>query len=283
MMKFKLLIIQFSLYAALSFTTAISEAKELVVRLSTNSFPAAFKEQGVWQGMDVDILNELASRTGLSLSIIEMPAERSRVQMQNGHVDVVTNQTKNKERSAYMHWLGPVRHTAIAFIVREENRNLPIQSLDDIITIANKTRLRIAYQIGSSYTDELDERLKSDEYLFAVTEFLASKDLYFRMIAKDRVLGFFYDDFEALARIERAHSGEEDHFAGLAIHDYRLPNSEGGAYIGLSKKLNKSIVDKLKSAYQKMYTDGTFTAIYKKWSGTQPPPILNKTQEFAIE
>lgn len=255
-----------TLLAILFVTNAFAE--KIIIRADETSFPATYKKDDKWEGMDVDIINELLSRANLESKYSQIPFQRSIFQIKSGEIQLIPNLVKNESRSEYMHWLGPIRVTCIGLVVQEKDMQLPIKTTDELISVALQKQKKIGYLIGASYSPSLDERLENDAKLRDVLYFLPDNSQHRQMLKLGRLLGYFYDAFEIQRRIADPDFSAE--FNGLALHDYRIKDSCTGAYIGISKKMDNEIYQKIIHAFQEMHDDGTFTEMYLKWVGREP-------------
>jgi len=243
-------------------------AETLTIRASKHDFPAAYIKDNNWEGMDIALIKEVFLRAKLNYHIVEMPFKRSLAQIQNGKVDLIPNLVKNEKRSVYLDWLGPTRITCIGLVVLKKDENMPIETIDDLIEVAQQKKKKFGYVNGASYSELFDSRLINDPALTEVLYILNDNTLKREMLKAGRMIGFFSDEFEIRQRIldqEFAHEYE-----GLVLHSYRIEQSCTGAYFGLSKKLDKSHYQKLILAFQSMRDDGTFAEIYLNWVGFKP-------------
>lgn len=242
----------------------------LVVRANRHSVPATFIQNDQWKGMDIDIVKELFSRAGLTYQFVEMPIKRSLLRMESGENHITLNISKNEKRSEYINWLGPIRITGAGLIVSESNKNLPINSYQDLINMAQKYNGKFGYINGSSYSDFFDEKLQNDANLRSSLYLIASAKQGFDMLSHQRLLGVISDDFEFNYLLKNNSKEGYKELRNLALHNYRIEGSVAGSYIGVSKKLEASYYQKLLAAFQEMKADGTFAQIHQQWTGTLP-------------
>lgn len=243
-------------------------AETITVRADKHGFPVTFMRDSKWEGIDVDLIRELLSRTKLAYEFAEIPFPRSLIQIQDGTIQVIPNLVKNEERSDYMNWLGPTRITCIGLVVQEKHRNLPAKTTDDLIRIAKQQQQQLGYLTGASYSPYFDERLKHDSVLNDALYFLSDNEQHRHMLKLGRLLGYFYDAFEVQKRLLDATFSAD--YEGLALHDYRMEESCIGAYIGISKKLDNTTYQRIMQAFQSMKDDGTFSEIHLRWVGRLP-------------
>jgi len=238
-------------------------------------YPVYFNDNGEIKGMDVDIINEVFSRANLDYKSVNRPFKRSLIEMQQGHVQVMTNITKNDDRSQYMEWIGPVRYSAIALIVAKKDVNLSIKSSRDLLTVSKQTGKKFGDIVGASYSDFFDDMKANNEEFNDLFELVPEMDSNYKKLTAGRILGFFADDFEFNFLMSQAKEPNEP-FDQFAIHAFRIEGSEGGAYIGISKTLGKESITRIQQAFSSMVDDGTLETIHRRWSGEPIPAVLSE-------
>ncbi len=72
------------------------------------------RQNGTKYGIDIDFLNELASRLGHTVQYVDCPFERGLSSMQTGKVDLMTGMLSNSEREEYMYFVEPAYRKASA-------------------------------------------------------------------------------------------------------------------------------------------------------------------------
>jgi ABC-type amino acid transport substrate-binding protein len=243
-------------------------AKKITIRAERNAFPATYMKSESWEGMDIEIISEIFLRAKLDYYIISMPFKRSLIQIQDGKVHMIPNLTKNKERSVYMHWLGPIRVTCIGLVVQKKDRGISIKTTDDLIKIAHQENMKVGYLTGSSFSEHFDDRRKNDSSLQEILSFLPDKNQHLEMLKLGRIFGYFHDAFEIQQRLLDQNYAQQ--YNGLALHSYQIKDSCSGAYIGISKILDETSYIKIKSSFDAMKDDGTFAKIHFKWIRATP-------------
>jgi len=251
----------------LLFSNAIF-AESLTVRASKGDFPATYLRNSNWEGMDIQLIKEIFLRANLDYQVIESPFKRSLSQIRDGEIGLIPNLVKNKERSAYLNWLGPTRITCIGLVVLKKDENMPIKTIEDLIEVAQKRQKKIGHLNGASYSAFFDKRLENDPELIEVLYFINDDTLKLEMLKVGRMIGYFSDAFEIQQRMLDPKFSQQ--YQDLALHSYRIEESCMGAYFGLSKKLSKMHYLKLKAAFQAMKDDGSFDKIHFNWIGLKP-------------
>jgi ABC-type amino acid transport substrate-binding protein len=262
--------------------TGIAYSAPIVVRFS-GVYPTYFVENGEKQGMDVDIVTQVLSRAGLEHLTVSWPFKRSLLEVEQGNIDIMTNLTRNAERSEYMTWIGPVRYTSIALIVPTHSANLSIKESSDLLRLSESTGLKFGDIVGASYSDSFEE-LKSENRDFKnIFEYVAEPESNYKKLTAGRILGFFADDFEFSSLLNKANQ-TDDLINDFAIHSFRVDGSQGGAYIGISKKLSEERIQLIKQAFYELIADGTLETIHKKWAGEPlPARLIELVNENKVE
>jgi len=256
------------------YSTQLQALGELVVRMSVKAFPASFQTADGWRGMDVDVLNEMMSDTGLSYKVVLIPFKRAMTEIAKGQIDLVTNLTKNPQRSKDMYWIGPVRNTKVGFVVLKKNQGAAINNIGELIGVLEAKHQQIGHVIGVSYSPFLDDNIENNVLFNEHIWKSATRGQIVEMLQKDRIFGFFQDKFEAKSLINAYKNDLTHPYSEFAIRESSIDNSLSGAYFGISKYLEQSKIDKLSQAFNQMQHDGRLQKISKKWSGkaTLPRP-----------
>ena len=209
----------------------------LQIRVDQGAYPATYKKDKQWLGMDIELLEEFLKRAELNYLFTEIPFQRSLLMMREGKVHIVPNLVKNDERAEYMHWLGPTRTTCIGLVVQAQHKDLALLSTDELIDYAVNNDKKIGYLNGASYSEYFDHRLKTDTKLNDVLLFLPSNNQHREMLIRGRIFGYFYDAFEIQSRMSDPRFASL--YEGLVLNAYRIEESCTGAYIGVSRQLSE--------------------------------------------
>lgn len=252
----------------LSFFIGPLQAENLHIRVDQGGYPATYKVEGMWLGMDIELLEQILERSELDHQFVEMPFQRSLLEMREGNVHIIPNLVKNAERSNYMHWIGPTRITCIGLVVQKKDADTPITSTDQLINFATVAGKKVGYLSGASYSAYFDQRLQKDSKLQETLLMLPSNNQHREMLMRGRIYGYFYDAFEIQSRLSDARFSSL--YEGLALNAFRVEDSCIGAYIGVSHSLDKKRVSKLLSAFDSMRRDGSFNSVHEKWLNEMP-------------
>lgn len=252
----------------LCFFIGTLQAESLQIRVDQGAFPATYKVESMWLGMDIELLELILERSALDYQFVEMPFQRSLLEMSEGNVHIIPNLVKNAERTTYMHWIGPTRVTCIGLVVQKKDAGLPVTSTDQLINFATVAGKKVGYLSGASYSAYFDQRLKHDSKLQDTLLMLPSNNQHREMLMRGRIFGYFYDAFEIQSRLSDARFSSV--YEGLALNAFRIEDSCIGAYIGVSHALDKERVSKLLPAFDSMRRDGSFNSIHEKWLNEMP-------------
>ncbi|MBL4787616.1 MAG: transporter substrate-binding domain-containing protein [Kordiimonadaceae bacterium] len=250
---------------------AYADETTLIVGYDENYFPVYFYENNRWKGMDVDIVERLVERVNMVSRDVSMSFPRLYNGLLTGRVHIVTNLAKNDIRSEFMDWIGPVRTTSIALITKEKYMHEQFRGYEDLAQFIQATGKKIVYVNGSSFSPSLDAKLVDPSFRKNIF-FVSEQSTAIKMLKADRVLGFFYDAFEARAVIASPERAKNTNFKGLTVHNFRVPDSEGGAFIGLSKKLPNQTRQQLLREFVAMKQAGELKKIADKWDAQHRSP-----------
>ena len=112
--------------------------------------------------------------------------------------------------------------------------------------------------------------MENDSDLKKALYFTVGTDQNIKMLQAGRIIGYFQDDFEAQQRILDQSQDRDKRYDEFVLHPYRIEGSIAGAYMGISKKLDKSLSQKIVTTFQFMKDDGRFSEIHMKWTGEKP-------------
>lgn len=236
-------------------TTAAPQSESLLIRVT--QFPPQYylDESGNWTGLDVELARALLEKAGFTPEFVERPWSRALQEMETGELDVMMNLSQTPERSAYMAWVGPERQARMVLVVKQENVNLPIETIDDLAPVAQKNNMRYGIQQDAFYSQEFNDRLEADAEFALWFETVTEAQLNPRKTASGRILGFF-EDYDSV-RYKLANDPE---YAGLALHSFII--SESPVYFGVSMAgVSPEALERLQAAYTQLEQDGAFDAI----------------------
>ncbi|ADU61547.1 MAG: transporter substrate-binding domain-containing protein [Pseudodesulfovibrio sp.] len=149
-----------------------------VLRVSFNDLPPwkVLGPKGEPTGIDVEFLNMLAARMGLTVEYVHYPFKRGLKLTESGDVDAMIGVLRRPEREAYLHYIEPAykHETSKAFFVLKGRENT-IARHEDLYG------LRVGTVLGGRYYPGFDD----DTRIFKHP--VTSYDLNFRMLLAGRI------------------------------------------------------------------------------------------------
>lgn len=149
-----------------------------VLRVSFNELPPwkVLGPEGEPSGIDIEFVNMLAARMGLTVEYVHYPFKRGLNMMENGEIDLMTSVLRRPEREAYLHFLDPPYKSGarMAFFVLKDSQ-LAIASHEDLVG------LRVGTTLGSLYYPQFDTDTRIAKYP------VTSTDLNIKMLLAGRI------------------------------------------------------------------------------------------------
>ena len=251
------------LVTALTAHSAYSQ-ESLKIRVG-NFFPNYYQDaSGEWQGIDVELTRLLAETAGFKAEFFELPWSRGLAMAQNGTIDIIPNANIKEERSSYLYWIGPARYTKMQLTVLTDNVDMPINSLDDFVTICQKRKKSFGYQNDVKYSAAFHQKLETDTAFRNCFE-AVSTNLNAIKTKSGRILGYFGEPMDIVAEKKK------DPGYPLAVHPFIL--SAEPVFFGISKQsVSIPTLIKLYAAYEKIVENGTVFKVRQKWSSNGDTP-----------
>lgn len=130
----------------------VPEKSSVRLKVATMPWPPFRMASATGQliGLDIDLLNELERRTGLTFQLQSMPWARGLEGLRQGRVDLMTGLALTPERAEFVDYLQPAYHAcAPRFYGRPELQGR-------VTTYAGLQGLRIGYVLQSAYFQPFD-------------------------------------------------------------------------------------------------------------------------------
>lgn len=219
---------------------------------------SAFQERGAYRGTSVDVVQELARRTGCKFRIEWYPRERLFVQLANGRLDMAMGSLRNPERDRTGSWI-PYTYTQFELLLTRASAG-NFRSLEEFVDGSNG---RLNVTRGISYpppVQALMTRLQKQGRL----EYVNDYEVVFKKIIAGRTDGTL-----APPVIHRLHQ-QRFHLDGkmVALSMAEWPRKMAGAYLsnatvpaGAQRGYAHAIYD--------MVADGTVQRIYERYLGAE--------------
>jgi ABC-type amino acid transport substrate-binding protein len=202
-------------------------------------------------GFDVELIEEMASRLGLSVTWIETDFDTIFTQLATGRFDVVASGTTiTPERAAQVNFTEPYYNAEQALTV---NTTLTpdIQSVSDL-----SAGDRVAVQTGTTGEEWAEENL--EPLGIEVISYPEAADTYIALEG-GQVEGVIFDEPSAAA--------ETVNRPGLAIVEVITTNEQYGFGVDPARA---ELLAELNRVFSEMLADGTYQAIYDAWFPDAP-------------
>ena len=210
------------------------------MKVATDDWPPfRISTDNGFEGLDIDILDELERRIGEKINVIKMPWGRGLASMQSGVVDVMIGLAYRDERAVYVDYTDtPYFRCATAFYTRKGNADL-IKTYEDL------KKQSVGYVLHSAYFERFDKDTELHKVGVAQEQTLI--DMMKRghlevIIGTDCQVDYFIEQQGLSGTIEKA--------------TYNPENSDG-LFLGVSKKSPwAGRLDLLSSVMEEMVQEG---------------------------
>ncbi|MBV0934508.1 transporter substrate-binding domain-containing protein [Marinobacterium weihaiense] len=242
-----------TLGAGLALSAAATAAHADTLRVATDpSFvPFEMMDQATGEmiGFDMDILAEVAKRSGFEYDLSTMDFNGIIPALQTGNVDMaLAGITITEAREEIVDFSNPYYDSGLRILVRANNQ--------DVSSISDLEGAKVGTKIGSTSYNFLQANLEQDEN---VTPYPGSSDMYMALMS-GAVDAVFYD---------APNVGYFSSTRGQGRTKTVGPLYEGQQY-GIALKQGSPWLDEVNAALAGMKADGTYQSIYEKWFGTMP-------------
>ena len=210
------------------------------------------------KGIDVDIVNALAEKLGLTVEVVRCPWIRCLTLLENGEADITGSLLRRSEREEYLHYFMPpyLAPSYCVFYVRKGERD-SIRDYEDLYG-----GMRVGVSRGARYFPRFDQDSRINR------EVVTSNDQLLPMLALNRIHTFVVE--EDVGDYLIANNGYSGKFEKAS---YRYSFSRYG-YFALSKKsLYIERADEFRVILKEMIDAGLVDELRKKY--IQPVEMSN--------
>jgi ABC-type amino acid transport substrate-binding protein len=214
--------------------------------------PYSFEENGKLKGIDIDFLDEISKRLGVTFKLDLFPWNRLLVHTKKGLCDCAFSLFKTPEREEYSLYSAPLHYSTYVLFVKTGNEF-------DFLKISDLYGKKIGKNLGFSISDEFDRAVKTGKIRIKETEGVAK---LIKMAIRGQVDGFAGNLNVTQYTLKKLG------LSGKLTHLPKALMEKRGAYFVLSKnskiknktKLQKKIAD----VVNEIHTDGTYQQIIDK-------------------
>jgi ABC-type amino acid transport substrate-binding protein len=220
--------------------------------------PMYFQQNEKWTGVDVELAEAILKDAGFTPEYVNFPWSRALSALETGDIDVMLNFARNTEREAFTHFIGPTRTSKRALAVHRDNVGLKIGTIDELADAAKRAKQPVCILANVKHSQEFDARLANDRAFAEHFYIAAQNEMFAKMVASNRCLGFFGDVEFLRYRIKT-----DPDFKDLAIHPYSVTSNQ--VYLGVTKKRDAAVIKKLDESFRRLEANGTLAKIRAKW------------------
>ena len=224
--------------------------------LTEDDPPLTFEQDGKPGGLVVEVVQGIQRRVGNHDPIAVVPWARGYRQAQQQPNTVLFNTNRTPERERLFKWVGPVTETLGCLFVRRDS-NIKLQTLDDARKLPQIMVVRDWY---------LQQLLVAQN--FANLRTVATPDQLLTMLMRKRA------DVIVSENTTLPHQLRQQGFDPAQVRK-ALTFSHTYGYIAFSRQTPDAVVKAWQQALDEMKRDGSFAALYRRWSPGEPVPGLS--------
>ncbi|MBV2128306.1 substrate-binding periplasmic protein [Arsukibacterium indicum] len=222
-------------------------------------------EQG-WSGLNIELMQRLASEVKCELMLIESPWLRAMRQIEQGELDVVSHLTFSPERQQRFAFIGP-HHLEQIYLVADP---AVIPALTSVEQLTEEVDLTAIAMLDGAYYGEDFARLQTRPGLKRQLVYISNNLDKIALLNAGRVNAVL-EDLAVLRYWQETDSTTSNRYQPLlAIH-------KGPVYYGFNRKtVSKEKLKELNAAWQKLHSNGELAAIVAHYqqrdNALQVPP-----------
>ena len=220
-----------------------------VVATDTSFVPFEFKEDGEYVGFDIDIVNEIADRSGFEIELETTNFDGIIPGLQTGTFDIaIAGITITEDRAEVVDFTSPYYKSGLRIGVPVDDT--AITGVDDL------EGLTIATRLGSTSADYIENNIEG-----ATPNTYEQLDQAYLSVEGGGSDAVLYDAPNVEYYIQTT-GGDSLKIVGelLEAQDYGIAVSQG----------NEELVTAMNEALADMVEDGTYAEIFEKWFGSEP-------------
>ncbi|WP_026213049.1 substrate-binding periplasmic protein [Faucicola boevrei] len=240
-------------------TTPVSadpNAESIVVATDASYPPYEFKnEKGAIVGFDVDLMNAVAQRAGINITVISKSFENILAGVNTDAHDVgMSTIARNPERENAYELSATYAYGKDVIVTTPDNTS--IKTFDDLKNV------KVATETDTFSAEDLTKLQgeNNPNLVLTKTNYLALQQLAQGKV--DAVLaeqGVMQYHLKSIGNKKFRFTGEGNYFVPYEM-------------VWLAKKGNKTLIEKLNKGLAEVVADGTYAKIYEQWFGVAPTP-----------
>jgi len=209
---------------------------------------------GNWSGVSIDIARLLVAKAGCELAVLDVPWIRAIKLLKKGKVHILTNFTKNPQRSQFSYFLGPHHIEQISFIA-PKTMSIDVSNISQLKNFKGSIGITRGNFFGSEFEQYV---LQSVEVKNKMVEIKSNNDRY-HMLLLGRINAMFDDKLSAKYLLAK-HQTNNQQFS------IRFSFNASPVYFGISKKgVSPALRKKLNNAWLTILKHNIIADVYQKY------------------
>lgn len=208
---------------------------------------------GIYTGLDLDIVQLVLSGTDHDIHFIKMPWRRAIASIEDGTIDMIAGASKTPERERYSLFSAPYRTETIALYVRKgETKRYTFSNVNEL----DIHRFNLGITRGYYYGEAINELMKKPEFSAQITQVTKDTQLY-KMLLNKRIDGFLGDTINTAASLinERITDKVEIHPMPVHSTDIHVMFSKKRVSHDIAKQFDKILKRVMISKMHKVILD----------------------------
>lgn len=230
------------------FAGSIIFAKDVQV-ITEDWAPYNYEKNSKVVGFGTEVVEETLKEAGVSYDIGLYPWARAYQMVQNNPNTLIYTISRTEERENMFEWVGPFAPRTMYLFKLKSKKEIAVKNLDDLKK----------YKIGVVKSDAMEGFFKEKGFNETQLDDVVSEDLNIKKLFIGRV------DFITGSELALSYKMKELNFNYGDLEKTLLLVDSGGYYMALNKKTPKEIVDKIKTAFEKLKKNGKIEEISKKY------------------
>ena len=247
--------------ACLFLLPSYTYCKEFVIGINERDIFRYKDENGDWAGKDIDLINDVFSRTSHQFKIISMPWQRVLKGLESGTVDMTLSASRSPERELYAFFSGHIfRHSHYMLFVLKSK--LPLfESATQLSDLVDRDVL-VGVLRGAIYSSSFNALLQDEKFVNLLAYVSNDKDLP-SFVLKERVDAYIDSEIEG-----KYYLSKQPEYHQNVVPLFRITSDiEAEGRLMFSRKtVSQILVDEFDQALKALHESGAYDKIAEKYS-----------------
>jgi len=257
------------LFALLFLSANPLQAETCQLKMQAQHFPPRFIKletndgAEAWQGFNAELYQELATRLGCQAKLLEIPFGRALQMLKDGELSIMSNVTKNAERSEFAYFIGPIS-TEHTMVVGPRTLLGQVNNLQTLAEIPGPIGLMQGVFYGEAFANELANNPLLQRQLAYVSTSQQKLDL----LQRGRIQLTFEDSLILQQLYKDSVLDEQEFVALFTLHQTEV-------YLAVSKAaVTETLRQQIEQAWQQLLDDGTLATLQRRYFASADEPRL---------